>query len=184
MIYPILLYGSSSLRNPTENIAPDYPGLHQLISDMFDTMYHAEGVGLAAPQIGRPINLFVIDGEPFSDDDPALVGFKKVFINAEIYERTGNIVPFNEGCLSVPGIHENVLRDDTIRIRYFDEDFREQDRKFTGLAARIIQHEYDHIEGKIFTDYLPPLRKTLLKNKLGNMAKGKVRTFYKTKLDK
>ncbi|MCC8088911.1 MAG: peptide deformylase [Rikenellaceae bacterium] len=184
MIYPIYIHGSAVLRAGTENIDKNYPDLGKLISDMFDTMYASEGVGLAAPQIGKAVNIFVIDASPFSDDDPGLQNFKKVFINAEIYERFGDDGLFNEGCLSFPGIREDVSRKTQIRIKYLDENFVEHDEEYSGTAARIIQHEYDHIEGKSFIDHLSPLRKTLLKSKLAAMAKGKYKADYKTRQDK
>ncbi len=184
MIYPIYVHGSSVLRGGTEKIEKDYPGLQQLVNDMFETMYASDGVGLAAPQIGKAINLFVIDGTPFGEDDPGVKGFKKAFINAEIYERFGTETLFNEGCLSFPGIHEDVSRPSRVKIRYQDENFVEHDEEYGGIAARIIQHEYDHILGKAFIDYLSPLRRTLLQNKLNNMAKGKYKASYKSKIVK
>lgn len=184
MIYPIYIYGSSVLRNENEEIIADYPGLKALVDDMFETMYASDGVGLAAPQIGKNIRMFVVDGTFNAEEDPELQHFKKVFINPVIYDRFGEEVLFNEGCLSVPGIHEDVLRRDCVRIRYRDEHFNEYDREYCGYAARVIQHEYDHLEGKIFTDHLSPLRKTLLKSKLSAMSKGKFKADYKCKLVK
>lgn len=184
MILPIYVYGSAVLRRESLPIAADYPELKTLIVNLFETMYDSDGVGIAAPQVGKNIRLFLIDGEPFSDMDPQMEQFKKVFINAEIYERTGDMVPFSEGCLSVPGIHEEVLRHEKIRIRYVDENFVAHDQEFDGLAARVIQHEYDHIDAKLFIDHLAPLRKTLLKSKLAAMAKGDFKADYKCKLVK
>lgn len=184
MIYPIYIHGSSVLRQETELVTNDFPELQKFAQDMFETMYSADGVGLAAPQIGKSLRMFVIDASPFDDDEPELKNFKKVFINADIYERFGEKVLFNEGCLSFPGIHEDVSRFNTIKMRYLDENMAEHDEEFHGLAARIIQHEYDHIEGKNFTDHLSPLRRTLLQSKLNGMAKGKYKASYKCKLVK
>ncbi len=181
MIYPILIYGSPELRKESVAIEPNYPELGKLIEDMFQTMYQAEGVGLAAPQIGKNIRLFVVDASPWADDEPQLAGFRKAFINPEIYERFGEEEFFNEGCLSLPGLHEDVLRPSKIRIRYFDEQFNPHDETFEGHAARVIQHEYDHLEGTVFTDRLSPLRKTLIKGKLGALTKGKYNVGYRTK---
>lgn len=181
MIYPIVIFGSPVLRKETEPLTPDYPELGKLIEDMFQTMYNADGVGLAAPQIGKSLRLFVVDASPWSDEEPELEGFRKAFINPEIYERFGDEELFNEGCLSLPGIHEDVLRPTSIRMRYLDENFVEHDEEFGGHAARVIQHEYDHLEGKVFTDRLSPLRRSLLKSKLTGLAKGKYRASYKTK---
>lgn len=184
MIYPIYIYGSTVLRKMSVDISPDYPDLQQLIGDMFETMYHSDGVGLAAPQIGKNIRLFVIDARLMAEEDPELQHFKKVFINAHIYERSGEESIFTEGCLSLPGINEEVSRPSCIRMRYMDENFVEYDHEFCGYAARVIQHEYDHIEGKLFIDHLSPLRKTLLKSKLLAMTKGKYKADYKCKLVK
>ena len=184
MIYPIVIYGSPMLRNVSEPITADYPGLPQLIKDMFDTMHASDGVGLAAPQIGKSIRLFVIDARPWADEDPRLADFTKAFINPEIYERFGDEELFNEGCLSVPGIHEDVSRPTKVKIRYLDENFVEHAEEYDGYAARVIQHEYDHLEGKMFVDRLSPLRRTLLKSKLAAMSKGRYKADYKTKLVK
>ena len=181
MIYPIVIYGSQVLRNKSENIAADYPELKKLIEDMWVTLGEAEGVGLAAPQIGKNIRLFIVDCTPGGEDDPTLADFKRVFINPEIYESSEETSLFEEGCLSLPGLHENVRRPVTIRMRYLDENFVEHDEEFDGYPARVIQHEYDHIEGKVFTDHLAPLRRNLLKGKILNLAKGKYRCSYKTK---
>lgn len=184
MIYPIYVYGSPVLRKETEEVPLSDPELKQLVADMFDTMYAANGVGLAAPQIGKSMRLFVIDASPYEEDDPSLAGFKKSFINADIYERSEELVSMEEGCLSFPKLYENVSRPETIRIRYTDENGAEHDEQYSGMAARVIQHEYDHIEGKVFVDYLSPLRKTLLSSKLNGFAKGKFKASYKTKLPK
>jgi peptide deformylase len=181
MIYPIVIYGSQTLRNKSVDITPDYPELKKLIDDMFLTLTEASGVGLAAPQIGKNIRLFIVDCTPWGEDDPTLADFKRVFINAEIYEVSEETSLFEEGCLSLPGLHENVRRPVSIRMRYLDENFVEHDEEFTGKPARVIQHEYDHIEGKVFTDHLAPLRRNLIKNKLQKMARGSYRAAYKTK---
>ena len=181
MIYPIVIYGSQVLRNKSENITPDYPELKKLIDDMWITLAEAEGVGLAAPQIGKNIRLFIVDCTPWGEDDPSLADYKRVFINAEIYERSEETSLVEEGCLSLPGLHENVRRPVSLRMRYLDENFDEHDEEFTGKPARVIQHEYDHIEGLVFTDHLVPLRKNLIKNKLQKMARGSYKAFYKTK---
>ena len=181
MIYPIVIYGSQILRNESVDITPDYPELKKLIDDMWITLAEAEGVGLAAPQIGKNIRLFIVDCTPWGEDDPTLADYKRVFINPEIYEESEETSLFEEGCLSLPGLHENVRRPVTIRMRYLDENFVEHDEEFTGKPARVIQHEYDHIEGIVFTDHLAPIRKNLIKNKLQKMARGSYKAFYKTK---
>ena len=181
MIYPIYIYGSGVLRKECVEIDESYPELPKLIEDMFATMYATDGVGLAAPQIGKDIRLFVVDGTPFAEDDETAKDFKKVFINPEIYEVSEEEILLNEGCLSVPGIHEDVYRPETIRINYLDENFEEHDEELTGWPARIVQHEYDHLDGIVFTDRLPNLRKTLLRNKLTGMAKGKFSCAYRAK---
>lgn len=181
MIYPIYIYGSGTLRKTAEKITSDYPDLILLFKDMFDTMYDSEGVGLAAPQIGKNISIFIVDASPFEDDEPELANFKKVFINAEILEYTGESWAFNEGCLSLPGIREDVWREETIKVKYLDENFEEHIDEFSGIAARIIQHEYDHLEGVVFTDRLAPIRKNLVKSKLTKMAKGDFKARYKCK---
>lgn len=184
MTYPIYIYGSALLRRESEEITPDYPELKQFIADLWETMYDSDGVGLAAPQVGKNIRIFVVDASAGADDDPALKDFRKVFINPVIYEHSGEEVLFNEGCLSVPGIHEDVRRPSCIRIRYCDEEFNEHDIELCGYTARVIQHEYDHLEGKLFIDHLSPLRKTLLKSRLAAMSKGNYKADYKTKLVK
>lgn len=181
MILPIYLYGQPVLREICEDIPQDYPNLNTLIENMFETMYEAEGIGLAAPQIGLNKRIFVIDLEPLADDDAKYAGFKKVFINPQITEYIGEEVKMEEGCLSIPGIHEAVSREGTIRIQYFDENFVKYDEVYSDFFARCIQHEYDHIEGKLFIDKISPIRKQLIKKKLDNMVKGRTRTFYKTK---
>lgn len=186
MILPIVAYGDPVLKKIAEDIGPDYPGLDQLLNDMFDTMYNAKGVGLAAPQIGKSIRLFIVDASPFAEDpdteeEAALAGFRKIFINAQILSEEGESWKFNEGCLSIPKIREDVLRKPKIFIRYQDEQFREHEEHFEGIAARIIQHEYDHIEGKLFTDRISPLRKRLLQGKLNDISRGRVDVDYRMK---
>ena len=184
MNYPIYVYGSSVLRKGTENITKSYPNLEKLLNDMFDTMYASEGVGLAAPQIGKSARIFVVDASPMADEEPELENFKHVFINADIYERTGEEEYFQEGCLSLPGIREDVLRPTIVKMRYLDENFEEHDETFTGFAARVIQHEYDHLDGLLFVDHLAQLRKRLVKSKLDKIAKGDYKSFFPTKLVK
>ena len=181
MIYPIVIYGSQTLRNKSVDITPDYPDLKKLIDDMYITLEEASGVGLAAPQIGKNIRLFIVDCTPWGEDDPSLADYKKVFINAEIYEVSEETDLFNEGCLSLPGLHEDVRRPVAIRMRWLDENFEEHDEAFDGYAARVIQHEYDHLEGKVFTDRLAPLRRNLLRSKLLGFGKGKFRAHYRTR---
>ncbi len=186
MIFPIVAYGDPVLKKKAKDISKEYPKLSELIENMFETMYNAHGVGLAAPQIGLPIRLFVIDAEPFSEDEELseeeinqLKGFKKVFINATILEEKDEEWAFTEGCLSIPDIREDVFRNETIKIKYFDENFEEHTETYNGLAARVIQHEYDHIEGILFTDKLSSLKKRLIKGKLANISKGKVNADYR-----
>lgn len=181
MILPIYTYGQSVLRKVAAPIDKDYPKLNELIDNMYDTMKHAEGVGLAAPQVGLPIRLFVIDLEPLKEDNPELADFKVAMINPEILEESYEEVEFDEGCLSVPGISETVSRPEEIKIRYLDTDFNEHVEVFDGYKARVIQHEYDHLEGHLFTDRVKPLRRQLLKSKLSNIARGKTSTKYKIK---
>lgn len=184
MILPIVAYGDPVLKKVGEKIGPDYPGLEKLIADMFDTMYNAKGVGLAAPQVGKSIRLFIVDATPFSEDpendeEAALAGFKRVFINAKINEESGKEWAFNEGCLSIPKIREDVMRKPDVTITYEDENFKQHTEVFKGLAARIIQHEYDHIEGKLFTDRISMLRKRLLQGKLNDITKGRIEVDYR-----
>ncbi|MDR1718957.1 MAG: peptide deformylase [Dysgonamonadaceae bacterium] len=181
MILPIYLYGQPILRKVCRDIPLDYPGLDQLISDMFETMYHADGVGLAAPQIGLEYRLIVVDLDPLKKDDPTFAGFKKVFINAYITEKDGEEASVEEGCLSVPDVHEKVPRNNRIRIRYLDENLVAHDEIYEGYKARVIQHEYDHIEGVLFVDLISGIRKQLIKSKLNNMLKGVVKCKYKVK---
>lgn len=185
MKLPIVAYGDPVLRQRTEEIDEDYPGLEKLINNMFETMYAASGVGLAAPQVGLPIRLFVIDASPFGEDDedgpgdPSAKNFKRVFINPILVEERGENWAFSEGCLSIPQINEEVMRQEQIIINYLDENFEEQEEELTGLAARVVQHEYDHIEGKLFIDKLGPLKKTMLKGKLDSISKGQIKVSYK-----
>ena len=180
MIYPIVVYGHPVLRKVAEEIDKDYQELSQLISDLFETMYYSEGLGLAAPQIGKSIRIFVIDGKPAAEDEPALAEFKKVFINAHITERSGDLQPMNEGCLSIPNLREEVVRESHIRINYYDENWEYHNEVHDGYKARIIQHEYDHLDGVLFTDKINPLRKRLIKSKLTAISKGRFEADYKT----
>ena len=191
MVLPIIAYGDPVLRKVATDISPDYPNLNTLIANMYDTMNYAYGVGLAAPKIGLPIRLFVVDTAPFADDDDLteeertfLSNFKKTFINAKITEETGDKWLFNEGCLSIPGVREDVSRQKQITIEFVDEQFTPQRLTLTGLAARVVQHEYDHIEGILFTDKLSSFKKQLIKGKLTNISKGKVKVDYRMKFYK
>lgn len=181
MKLPIIAYGDSILRKKASEINKDYPDLDILIANMFETMYAAHGVGLAAPQIGLSIRLFIIDATSFAEDEPELKSFKKIFVNAHVVEESGEKWVFNEGCLSIPEIREDISRQNTIRISYYDENWEPREETYNGLAARIIQHEYDHIEGKLFTDKLSPLRKAMLKKRLDSISKGMVKVEYKMK---
>ena len=180
MTYPIVVYGHPILRKIAAEIDRDYPGLDQLIADLFETMYHSEGLGLAAPQIGKSIRIFVIDGKPAAEDEPALAEFKKAFINPHIIEKSGELVLMTEGCLSIPNLREEVNRESHIRITYYDENWNYHDEIYEGYAARIIQHEYDHLDGIMFTDKVSPLRKRLLKSKLTAISKGRFEADYRT----
>ncbi|MGS2726638.1 peptide deformylase [Psychroserpens sp. BH13MA-6] len=186
MILPIVAYGDPILRKKAKPITKDYPELDTLIENMRETMYGAYGVGLAAPQIGLPIRLFLVDTEPFSEDEEfsekeqeELKNFQRVFINAEILEEEGDEWAFNEGCLSIPDVREDVFRQPKITIKYQDENFKSHTEVFDGLIARVVQHEYDHIEGVLFTDKLSTLKKRLIKGKLTNISKGKIKVDYK-----
>ncbi len=179
MILPITAYGHPILRKTTSEISKDYNGLQELISNMFATMYKSEGVGLAAPQVNLAIRLFIIDSSPMGEEEEACNGFKKVFINPIILEDWGKPWSFNEGCLSVPGVREDVKRPDCIKIEYYDENWNLCEEDFCGIRARIIQHEYDHLEGIIFSDRLPALKKRLIKSKLSSISSGKVKTDYR-----
>ena len=193
MILPIVAYGDPVLKKEAGEISKEYPELNALIENMFETMYEASGVGLAAPQIGRDIRLFITDGSPFAeededgepiDPDPRAVGiadFKQVFINPTIVEESGEEWAFKEGCLSIPKVREDVFRKEKIRITYYDENWEFKDEYYDGYAARIIQHEYDHIEGVLFTDHLSAIKKKLIASKLQNISKGLVRVDYRMK---
>lgn len=178
MILPIVAYGDPVLKKKAEPIDKSYHDLDVLIANMWETMYQANGVGLAAPQIGKSLRLFVIDGSPFADEDPSLEGFKKVFINPEITERTGTEWLFNEGCLSFPELREDIYRKPDIMMSYLDENLIEHTEHFSGLAARIIQHEYDHVEGILMVDRISPLKKQLIKKKLSNISRGVTQPDY------
>jgi len=184
MIYPIVIYGSPVLRKVAQEIDKDYPALDKFVEDIWETMYHSDGLGLAAPQVGKSIRLFVIDGAPLAQDEPALENFKKVFINAKIVEKSDDESAINEGCLSIPLLREDVVRPQKIRMEYFDEDFNFHDEWFDGMAARVVQHEYDHIEGILFTDKVAPIKKRLIKGKLQAISKGKFDVDYKVRLPK
>lgn len=187
MILPVVAYGHPVLRKMCEDITPDYPELKKLIADMWESMYHSGGVGLAAPQINRGIRLFVVDTEQmvenFDEQDhkdfPNEKPVKRVFINARMVEESGKEWAYNEGCLSIPKIREDVYRLSKVTLRYMDEDFKEHTEDFEGITARVIQHEYDHIDGKLFIDYLKPIKKRLIQKKLSDISAGKVRTDYR-----
>ncbi len=187
MILPIVAYGFDVLRKTAKDITPDYPGLEKLIADMWETMYSSNGVGLAAPQINKDIRLFVVDSaQMFANMDeeetllyPDKPGIKQVFINAHVEELLGDDWLYNEGCLSIPKIREDVYRAEEVTIRYMDENFNEHVKTFDGITARVILHEYDHIEGKLFIDYLKPLKRKMLKGKLDDISRGKVSVDYK-----
>lgn len=181
MTLPIYLYGQPVLRKVAEDIDASYPALKELVANMFETMYKSDGVGLAAPQIGLPIRLIVIDTTPAVDDFPECVDFRRVLINVRILEQNEELISLEEGCLSLPGIHEKVSRPAQVRIRYFDENFEEREETVTGYNARAVQHEYDHLEGKLFIDHISPIRKQLIKSKLNAIVKGNMRCSYRTK---
>ena len=198
MVLPIVVYGDPVLRKVGVEIDKNYEGLDKLIADMFETMYQAKGVGLAAPQVGKAIRLFIVDTQPFAEIDEdeeeddeftpeqrkELGSFKKVFINARMIEEEGEDWKFNEGCLSIPKIREDVLRKPEILIEYLDENFKKHKEKYDGVIARVIQHEYDHIEGKLFTDKISPFKRKMLSGKLNDIASGKIGADYKTKVYK
>lgn len=188
MILPVIAYGDPVLRKKCEEISNTYPDVKSLIANMFETMYASNGVGLAAPQIGLSIRLFIIDPSPFAQDKDidieqrkALESSKKVFINAEILQEEGESWKFNEGCLSIPGVHEDISRQKQVTIRYQDENFNTHTDTFSGMVARVIQHEYDHIEGILFTDKISSFKKRLIKGKLANISKGNVKVDYRMK---
>lgn len=179
MILPIVAYGHPTLRKIAGDIEPGHPGLDELIENMFETLYQSEGVGLAAPQVNQSIRLFIVDASPYEKDNPDFKGFKKVFINPHIIEETGEVWSFNEGCLSVPEIREDVMRKPRIRIQYQDIAFNSYDEIYEGIPARIIQHEYDHLEATLFVDRISPLRKMLLKRRLNDISTGNIEVSYK-----
>ena len=188
MILPIVAYGSPVLRKVCKDITPDYPNLNTLLENMWETMYSSNGVGLAAPQVNHDIRLFVIDSEQIftnmeEDDErinyPDKPGFKGIFINAHIVKLNGNEWSYNEGCLSIPKIREDIMRHEEVTLQYVDENFQPYTKTFNGITARVILHEYDHIEGKLFIDYLKPLKKKLLKRKLDDISKGKIKVDYR-----
>ena len=179
MILPIYAYGQKVLKKQALDIEQDHEGLSELIANMWETMYNARGVGLAAPQIGQSIRLFLVDTEQIEGEEDVSETIKKVFINARMIEETGDPVSFEEGCLSIPDIRGDVNRNQNIRIEYFDENFKKHTETYTGFTARVIQHEYDHIEGKLFTEKLQPLKKRLIKRKLENIRKGNISTDYR-----
>lgn len=182
MILPVYLYGHPVLRQEAEDITPDYPELKKLIDDMWETMYHSEGVGLAAPQIGKSIALIVLDGSPVADTFPECADSKMVIINPELEViEDRDPVSRAEGCLSLPDLSENVKRYEHIRLKWLDENFQEHEQEFEGFLSRIIQHEFDHLLGEVYIDHIAPIRKQLIRNKLNNIAKGKVHCSYRTK---
>ena len=192
MVLPIVAYGNPVLRKVGVDIAHDYTGLQKLIEDMWETMYNSKGVGLAAPQVNRDIRLFIMDSVQIienldvdeKDEFPGDEGYKGVFINAQIEDITGKEWLYNEGCLSIPKIREDIMRNENVTINFLDENFVAHTKTFTGVTARVILHEYDHIEGKLFIDYLKPLKKSLLKRKLNDISKGKISVDYKMTFNK
>lgn len=181
MILPIYVYGQPVLRKVAEDITSDYSNLKELVENMFQTMDNAEGVGLAAPQIGLTVRVVVIDLDVYGEEEPELKGYRKAFINPHILETSGEEVAMDEGCLSLPGIHESVKRYNHIRVKYMDENFVEHEEEVEGFLARVMQHEFDHLEGKLFIDHISPLRKQMIKGKLNAMLKGRVRSHYKVR---
>ena len=182
MIYPVTVYGDALLRKKAQPVEKEHEGLGDIIENMWETMYSSDGVGLAAPQVGLSLRIFTVDATSGADEEPELKDFKKVFINPQIIELSGDEWIMNEGCLSLPEIREDVSRPDVVRIKYFDENFVEHDETFHGYAGRIIQHEYDHLEGVLFIDHLSSLRKRLLRSRLNNIAHGKIQPRYKIKV--
>ena len=184
MILPIYTYGQPALRKKAQDIdTANYPKLSELIENMYETMYEASGIGLAAPQIGLSDRIFVVDLSSLADEEnPQFQDFKKVFINARITERNGEVKSMEEGCLSIPGVHEKVPRHDTIRIQYLDENLQTHDENYSGFIARVIQHEYDHLEGEVFIDHIPSFRKLMIKSKISGLESGKVKCDYLVKV--
>tara|TARA_B100001057_G_scaffold181501_1_gene182234 strand:- start:340 stop:915 length:576 start_codon:yes stop_codon:yes gene_type:complete len=190
MILPIVAFGDPVLRSKSKEIKEDYDNLDNLINDMWETMYNAKGVGLAAPQIGKSIRVFVVDASPFSEDEELelserkkIIGFKKVFINPTIVRQSSKLCSFTEGCLSIPDVRENVKREDEIEINFFDQNFNQQILKIDGLRARVVQHEYDHIEGILFTDKISSFKRKIINNKLKNISTGKISVSYPMSFD-
>ena len=192
MVLPIVAYGNPVLRKVGVDITPEYPGLQKLIEDMWETMYNSRGVGLAAPQVNRDIRLFIMDSLQIienldvdeKDEFPGDEGYKGIFINARIKEINGQEWLYNEGCLSIPKIREDILRKESVTLNFLDENFAAHTKTFGGVTARVILHEYDHIEGKLFIDYLKPLKKSLLKRKLSDISRGKISVDYKMAFNK
>lgn len=182
MILPVYAYGQPVLKKKATSVEPDHPGLQDLIANMWETMYYASGVGLAAPQIGRPIRLFIVDTiQTIKEEEKKSEGIKQVFINAEKVEENGDFWAYEEGCLSIPDVRGDVDRPSVLRLRYMDENFEQHETTFTGINARVIQHEYDHIEGVLFVEYLKPVRRRMIRRKLENIKKGKISVDYKMK---
>jgi peptide deformylase len=184
MVLPVYIYGSPVLRKVAREVEQNENGLDQFIQNLWDTMHHSDGIGLAAPQIGKSLQIFVVDGTPLENDDPSLKDFKMTFINPEIVERFGDDKTYEEGCLSIPEIREEIVRPEKIVIRYYDADFNFHEDEFGGFGARIIQHEYDHLQGILFTDRVAPLKKRILKGKLNAISKGKFDVKYKVRVAK
>lgn len=184
MILPIYIYGSSVLREKARDITPDYPNLDKLIEDMWETLYYADGVGLAAPQVGLSIRLFMVDGSELSEDRPELMDFKRLVINPHLIETSSQTVVYQEGCLSLPKIWADIERPISVKLTYQNRHFEPVQEWFHGMAARMVQHEYAHLEGELFTDLAPAIRKKMLQSKLQAIARGEVKTFYKTKIVK
>ncbi len=181
MIYPVVIFGDPVLRKKAVDIAKGSIDLKELANDMFETMYSANGIGIAAPQIGKSLRIFVVDGTKLEEED-GMENFKKVFVNPEILDETGEKWKFEEGCLSIPEVREDVSRHEEVTIRYFDENWEEHEETYDGMQARIIQHEYDHIEGILFTDHISPLKKRMIKGRLSNISKGKFKADYRTRV--
>lgn len=182
MILPVCVYGDPVLRKVADPIGPDYPNLKEVLENLWETMYHADGVGLAAPQVGLSIRIFVIDASAGAEEEPSLKDFRKTFINPVLLERGGEPWIMEEGCLSLPELREDVSRPEMVRIRYQDENFQEFEEEYHGFVARVIQHEYDHLEGVLFIDFLSSLRRKLLRGRLANITAGKVQPHYKIKI--
>ncbi len=179
MILPVVAYGHPVLKRVAEDVPPDYPDLKKFLADMWETMYQSDGVGLAAPQVNRSLRIFVVDASAFAEKYPEAEGFKKAFINARIYKEEGEAWSFNEGCLSFPGLREDVFRKPVVYLRYLDEDLQPHDERYEGVVARVIQHEYDHIEGIVFVDRISSLKKILIRGKLNDISKGNIDVDYK-----